>query len=489
MEEGHFTEQNVIREIELIKKHSIEKKWKSPTGELFHLNLPHTVYPPREDTNLLADALIKLGPGKGRKCLEIGIGSGVLSLLCHRQGWKVSGCDINPLAIASSIELFSRNSAQEIRVNEGGPGPIKDGSINQWTNGESYDLIFWNLPYINMENITEGVLGPLEDAALIDTSSSSLLCLTLEKIDRFDILNKNGIALFLTGNKYNDDNLEKIAVKHGFACRIVGKRTFDDSETIKILALWRPYQNTTKEHVKNITSTNTELLKTNWKVGSSLSADRQTKGRGRRGRKWINAEEAFACSWKIGDQSHINPIILQMICGNLVKKSLDDINEDKESSLLVLKWPNDILSVNDGIAGKISGILLESRSTGRQTDMVLGVGININQSTNRNIDFTMSSTSSLTEIVDKKQLQRSIECRISGLFETIKELPNTNFKLTLEACIEELNFGFSTPNDLIYRNKKVKFDNINQEGLVTLIDENGRTYLCDDGESITWKFN
>ena len=81
----------------------------SPTGELFIVELPHTVYPPREDTSFMAEGLARLGPGKGRKCLEIGVGSGVLSLFCHRHGWKVSACDINPYAVAAARGFFSRN--------------------------------------------------------------------------------------------------------------------------------------------------------------------------------------------------------------------------------------------------------------------------------------------------------------------------------------------------------------------------------------------
>ena len=51
--------------------------------------IPPTVYPPREDTTLLANEITKLGPGKGRKALEIGSGSGALSLVMSQLGWKV----------------------------------------------------------------------------------------------------------------------------------------------------------------------------------------------------------------------------------------------------------------------------------------------------------------------------------------------------------------------------------------------------------------
>ena len=64
-----FSEDSVSREMELIEKSPKQYEWLSPTGELFLIELPHTVYPPREDTDFMAESLSRLGPGKGRKCL------------------------------------------------------------------------------------------------------------------------------------------------------------------------------------------------------------------------------------------------------------------------------------------------------------------------------------------------------------------------------------------------------------------------------------
>ena len=113
------------------------------------------MYPPKEDTNLLAKRLVKLGSGNGKKCLEIGTGSGILSLLCRRQGWQVEACDINPIAVASAREMFRQNDSEDIQVFEGGPGPQEDGEITQWAKQKNYDLIFWNLPYLEVDEDAE----------------------------------------------------------------------------------------------------------------------------------------------------------------------------------------------------------------------------------------------------------------------------------------------------------------------------------------------
>ena len=50
--------------------------WTSPLGEEYIIKIPNTVYPPREDTNLLARTLMDFDPKQGNKLLEIGIPTG-----------------------------------------------------------------------------------------------------------------------------------------------------------------------------------------------------------------------------------------------------------------------------------------------------------------------------------------------------------------------------------------------------------------------------
>ena len=168
-----FDDDSISRELELIAKKQQFVTWRAPNGEIFQLDLPNTVYHPREDTDLMAKAIMNLGPGKGRKCLEIGCGSGVLSVLASRQGWKVTACDINPFAVACTKGVAEENFS-DIVVNEGGPSPKVDGDVSQWTNGNKFDLVFWNLPYLKPDRSMTETLGPLEEAALLDTDVNGL---------------------------------------------------------------------------------------------------------------------------------------------------------------------------------------------------------------------------------------------------------------------------------------------------------------------------
>ena len=83
-----------------------------------------SVYPPREDTELICKTLSKI-EGRGRKAIEIGCGSGVVSMALSEMGWKVHGYDINPYAVACSranIEKLGYSSS--VKINEGGLGAV-----------------------------------------------------------------------------------------------------------------------------------------------------------------------------------------------------------------------------------------------------------------------------------------------------------------------------------------------------------------------------
>src|SRR3954469_10847981 len=114
--------------------------------------------------------------------------------------------------------------------------------------------------------------------------------------------------------------------------------------------------------VERCGSTNTVLLEEG-KPGVFLSADEQTAGRGRRGRRWYTApgvDIAFSLSAEIA-----RPVAgLSLIAGVAAARALRALGVAQAA----LKWPNDLL-----VAGaKLGGILVETR--GRLA--VFGFGIN-----------------------------------------------------------------------------------------------------------------
>lgn len=118
-----------------------------------------------------------------------------------------------------------------------------------------------------------------------------------------------------------------------------------------------------------------------------LAADRQTAGRGRRGRMWQSwpgAGLTFSALWRFAPSSLV-PAGLSLVVGLAVARTLEDLGVEG----VQLKWPNDVL-----IHGKkIAGILVELNSgRGRAPAAVIGIGINLNLPTGATVDYATGVT-------------------------------------------------------------------------------------------------
>ena len=124
--------------------------------------------------------------------------------------------------------------------------------------------------------------------------------------------------------------------------------------------------------------------------GSVFRADKQTAGKGQRGRVWesstnqnILASYVFYPHFLRTDEQ-FNLIKAVSLA---VKDLLDKYLMDKAT----IKWPNDIY-INDS---KIAGILVESTMKGNyMSSSIIGIGLNVNQ---RNFNDLMNATSVVLE--------------------------------------------------------------------------------------------
>ena len=102
------------------------------------------VYPPSEDSIFLTESLdIRIG----EKVLEIGTGSGIVSIQCALNGADVVCGDINPRAVA----LARRNAAAN-----GVDIDVRETDVYSNIEGR-FDTIVFNLPYLPVED--EGELA------------------------------------------------------------------------------------------------------------------------------------------------------------------------------------------------------------------------------------------------------------------------------------------------------------------------------------------
>jgi BirA family transcriptional regulator, biotin operon repressor / biotin---[acetyl-CoA-carboxylase] ligase len=129
-------------------------------------------------------------------------------------------------------------------------------------------------------------------------------------------------------------------------------------------------------HYSEIDSTNEEARRLA-SAGTSaplwILADRQTKGRGRRGRKWQSpAGNLFASLLLRPEKPPARCAQLSFVAALCVA---DLISRCVPAADIKLKWPNDVLA--NGC--KIAGILLESAGSGgaRPDWVAIGIGVNL----------------------------------------------------------------------------------------------------------------
>ena len=488
-DERPFDFTSAEQEIDRLKRPIKSVIWQAPKGESFTLSIPPTVYPPREDTDLLANAIVRIGAGRGKRCLEIGCGSGALSLLAARQGWKVKACDINPFAV-----MASRHSAEiadvDIDIQEGGPGPKEDGEINQWSGQELHDLIIWNLPYLGLPSSEDDVLGPFEEAALLDTDSIGLVSRLVKMISTGKLMTTTGMALILVSNNQRGNDTKRICLQNGLACREFSSKQFDDGEELTVYAIWQPFSNCPVSILDEVDSTSKMLLDSGGRIGTSIQAKKQLEGKGRRGRTWTSETNSFAGSWIVHDgKGELVHSDLQLVGGLAVVDAIRAISSSECHERIRLKWPNDILLENESAEwAKVAGVLLEGRSIASEIRLVLGIGANIfsaqplekkkfkiatlNQSLNLDIDFS--------------QFSSVINAALSSLLEQRINIPNYSSTKLLKITLEEIKSTVSSLGNPIYRTDVCEVIGLDEKGHLRVKTISGELLNLDEGEDLIW---
>lgn len=103
-----------------------------------------------------------------------------------------------------------------------------------------------------------------------------------------------------------------------------------------------------------------------------LVADRQTAGRGRRGRQWLSWDGAsltFSTLWRFAPGTPA-PAGLSLVAGLAMARALEQLGAQG----VQLKWPNDVLVHGNKLAGILID-LLPSRA--RPPAAVIGIGLNL----------------------------------------------------------------------------------------------------------------
>ena len=469
--------------------------WTTPLGDKYFLKIPHTVYPPREDTNLLARTLMEFNSENGKKLLEIGCGSGVISILANNLGWEVTGCDINPLAVAASRGLAEKYNIDNIDFLEGGIDPKSDLSSKIFEKGP-FDLILWNLPYLEKPNKNE-LLGPLEDASLSNIGRKKLHEVLLKKIENEKCLSKDGFVILIHNDEGPGRMLSSECRKLGWSTRCIKNEVLKDGEKLYATIIWKPWISSDKLVLDEVESTNTYLLEGSFPIGSYAVAKKQTNGRGQRKNSWVHFEGGWCGSWIIPLEGS-SPQIIQAKAALAVIESIAALNCNELPTFdylamakflqnkVSIKWPNDLVIENK----KFSGILCESKTTGKNTVCVVGIGCNL-RNENGAIESKFPNASSLENLIkiSNQKWTNILHASMASKFEVKTDFKgNDEHEIIKKWWLSMENYNKN--NFIVIDSQKYEIKQLLDGGELSLFsanqDSNHET-ICETSYNLEWE--
>lgn len=227
---------------------------------------------------------------------------------------------------------------------------------------------------------------------------------------------------------------------------------------------------------KDVISSTNEFIKEQYESLDNytiVTANFQTKGRGRMERVWqADSGNNILMSLLIKDfkeRSDLN--LLSLVTSMSVHKFLN-----KYINNLYIKWPNDVLVDNK----KICGILLEGKMNNNSKMVVVGIGININQTVFSN-EINLLTTSLKKESNKEYNIDLLIDELSNILISDIEEfLTGSNVFLDyLRTNLYGINKTIEyTRNDLVYEG--VILD-IHNDGRL-IVKENDQVLFINSGE-------
>ncbi|MEO0059503.1 MAG: hypothetical protein RLZZ312_1150 [Bacteroidota bacterium] len=195
-------------------------------------------------------------------------------------------------------------------------------------------------------------------------------------------------------------------------------------------------------------------------------AKQQSAGRGQMGATWqSDADKNLIMSILILD-SVVN-IADSFLFNQMVSVSITEVLRTYEIPLLSIKWPNDIMSGNK----KVGGILIENQIRGPQTNSVVGIGLNINQTNFENLPNASSLKNVCLKDFDTEKIGIRIAekiCENQKLFKRDSSIFNKKYLDDLFK--KNIVMTFEKKNTECFRGKIVGISTI---GLLTIELENG----------------
>jgi len=203
-----------------------------------------------------------------------------------------------------------------------------------------------------------------------------------------------------------------------------------------------------------------------------ITADLQTKGKGRFNKKWLSQDGK---NLNITFYFQLDPKSLHLVSiAHILALSLIKVLRDQNLDPKI-KWPNDVMLNNK----KLAGMLCEIQTKNSIADIFLGIGINVNTDENFLNQIDQKATSLKVETKKDWDNQK--------LLEDLKRDFSKNLKIFKQKGFEPFYDKFE--NLLLYKGEKITFFDGKKEykGILHSISSDGKLNLyMPDKEMITF---
>ncbi len=201
-------------------------------------------------------------------------------------------------------------------------------------------------------------------------------------------------------------------------------------------------------HLDETESTNDICLNelNNSDIPILVTADMQTKGRGRNEKEWNSPKGNLYFSFGFTRHNLINGLSVKV--GLILAESLQQILKKN----VLLKWPNDLFYLNK----KVGGILVETSSMNNIFKIVIGIGVNLQLSDS-----------------NKQWGNLEINTDIDKVTEQIIEMLSSKLFVFLEDDLDE-DWSNRWTNLCIHNEKEIMLESNNEELFFMGINHDGQ---------------
>ena len=400
--------------------------------------------------------------------MEIGCGTGIISINLAKKGWKVEALDINPYAIISTKENIIRAGVEElVSAQEGGLGE------QGFRIPKDVKLLVWNLPYLSPPGEDEPRLEWIEEASMSDLNEKGWGHLLVEYLEGHTEKINPELLIILVQRKYPVSPSKTSDWSNlGWSHRIL-KSCWLFEEKLEVVAYWKPGIGVPAKKLLECDSTMDEAKKLPQKGWQRIVTEKQIIGRGRRNSQWISKNNDLLATWSFNKSiiQEINPGLIQIVVGTRISNILQQY----------CKWPNDIV---DSKGNKMGGILVEMDSESEH----LRIGVGINQLNDKIGSLAVKGWKEKIPQLELNELFAIIDAELSTLFE---EHPLLENKFDIGEIKSE---SWRILSRLISRGYSLKMDGISSritaletDGYLSIISNNHSRNIHDI-DTLEWLF-